>query len=257
MSWAWLSPPEVDFGGRSASKDGAEKIVWLHADPYGFLGVPFEADRAVVRRAFRRLARARHPDAGTGDEQQFEELQRAVNAALSVEAAAEVSVQPTTGSWWSFSGFVEPTRHAIRGAVVGLAFEVHDLASVPLSGAESPVGVSYGGEQLTLQISYSRSAASVPVLRAKAASALESTLLVLLCLTLIPLIAVVLGVEVYFLSDDNAFVFWMPLLGTTSLGYAALGAILAAAGKPMPVRRAFAKVRKSAGHRLALPRGRT
>jgi hypothetical protein len=256
MSWVWLSPPGVDFGGRSASKDGAEKIVWLHADPHGFLGVPADSDGAVVQRAFRRLARARHPDAGTGEEQQFEELRRAVNAALDVEAA-EVSVQPTTGGWWSFSGFVEPTRLAIRGAVVGLAFEVHDLESVPLSGAGSPVSVSYGGEQLTLQIGYSRSAASVHVLRAKAASVLESSLLVLLCLTLIPLVAVVLAVEAYFVSDSNAFVFWMPLLGTIGLGYAALAAILGAAGRPVPVRRAFAKVRKSAGHRLALPRGRT
>jgi hypothetical protein len=256
MSWVWLSPPELDFGGDAASGDGAEKIVWLHADPFGFLGVPSGADRIAVRRAYRHLARQRHPDAGSADGP-FEELQRAVSAVLDEDAAAEVSVEPAEGGWWSFSGFVRPTRQLARGAVVGLAFELHDLDGVPLSGAQSGVRVVYGGEVLPLRICYSRSAASLPVLRAKAAWLLESTALILLCLTLIPIIAFALALEAYFLSDDSALVFWLFLLATIGTGYGALTVILGAAGKPAPHRRAFARLRQHAGHRLALPRGRT
>jgi hypothetical protein len=73
---------------------------------------------------------------------------------------------------------------------------------------------------------------------------------------LIPVLAIVLALEAYFFSDNDAFVFWLLLLTTIGVGYGALAAILAAAGKPVPYRRAFAKLRQHAGHRLALPRGR-
>jgi hypothetical protein len=179
-----------------------------------------------------------------------------MSAIVDDAATTVVSVEPSAGGWWSFTGFVNPTHQLARGAVVGLAFEVHDLDEVPLAEAESEIRVSYGGEVLPLRISYTRSAVSVPVLRAKAARLLESTLLTLLCLTLIPFLAIGLALEAYFFSDNNAFVFWLLLLTTIGAGYGALAAILAAAGKPVPYRRAFAKLSQHTGHRLGLPRGR-
>jgi hypothetical protein len=99
VSWVWLSPPTVEFG-EAGSGDGAEQVVWLHADPYAFLDVPWGSDHAALRGAYRKAARVRHPDAGASDGS-FDELQRAFRAALG-DDDAEVAVEPTAGSWWSF-----------------------------------------------------------------------------------------------------------------------------------------------------------
>jgi hypothetical protein len=49
--------------------------------------------------------------------------------------------------------------------------------------------------------------------------------------------------------------FWLALLSTVGLGYAALAAILVAAGRPPPYpRRAVARLRGKVANRLALPR---
>jgi hypothetical protein len=256
VSWVWLSPPVVEFGA-AASGDGAEQTVWLHADPYALLDVPWGNDRTALRRAYRRAARIRHPDTGAA-EGSFEELQRALRVALG-DDDAEVAVEPTAGSWWSFSEFVRPTvRTPGRGAVVGLVFELRDLHAVPLSQADDLVHVIYAGEALPLQIRYSRSAAALPVIRAKLASLVESTVLVLLCLILIPLLALALSIESYFLAGGSVILFWIALLGTVGLGYGALARILAAAGKSPPYpSRAVARVRGKLADRLAIPRGRT
>jgi hypothetical protein len=254
VSWVWLSPPVVEFGA-AASGDGAEQTVWLHADPYALLDVPWASDRTALRRAYRRAARVRHPDAGSV-EGSFEELQRALHAALG-DDDGEVAIEPAAGSWWSFSEVVRPTvRTPGRGAVAGLVFELHDLDAVPLRQADDLVHVAYAGEVIPLRIRYSRSAAALPVIRAKLASLAESTVLVLLCLTLIPLVALALSIESYFLAGGSVILFWIALVGTFGLGYGTLAGILAAAGKPPPYpRRAVARLRGKLADRLALPRG--
>ena len=82
--------------------------------------------------------------------------------------------------------------------MAGLVFELHDLDAVPLRQAEEIVGVTYDGQELRLAIRYSRSAAALPVLIAKTASLLESAFLTLICLALIPFLALVVGLESYF-----------------------------------------------------------
>jgi hypothetical protein len=250
VSWVWLSPPTVEFG---AAASGAEQTVWLHADPYALLGVPWGRDHAALRGAYRKAARVRHPDTGSAPES-FAELQRALHAALG-DDNAEVTVEPTTGSWWAFCEFVRPTaRTPGRGAVAGLVFELHDLDAVPLRGAEDAVTVTYNGQALPLAIRYSRSAAALPVIRAKAASLAESTVLVVLCLALVPILALALSIESYFLAGGSEMLFWIALIGTVGLGYGGLAGALAAGGKPPPYpRRAVASLRGKLADRLGLP----
>ncbi|MGH3426082.1 MAG: J domain-containing protein [Mycobacteriales bacterium] len=257
MSWVWLSPPRLDFG-ESRAQDGVELIVWLHADPYTLLQVDPSSDRESIRRGYRRTARALHPDAGA-DPDAFTQLHGALEAALG-EGNAEVSVQPTAGAWWSFAGFVSPAvpdRQPGRGAVVGLAFELHDLDYVPLRDPEEIVRVTYCGQVAPLALSYSRSSRALPVLRRKAAALLESAFLVLLCLTLTPLLAVALSLESYFFSSGSVLLFWSVMVATVGIGYGALAAALVTAGRPVPYpRRAVARIRgKRRDRPLALPRG--
>jgi DnaJ-like protein len=253
VSWLWLSPSAVEFG-TVGSRDAREQTVWLHADPYALLGVPWGSDHDALRRAYRKAARVRHPDAGSA-EGSFEELQLALDAARG-DHDADVTIEPTAGSWWSFCEFVRPTgRIPGRGAVVGLVFELHDLDAVPLRQAEDHVTVTYNGQALPLAIRYSRSGAALPVIRAKLASLVESAVLVGLCLTLIPFLALTLSVEGYFLAGGSAILFWLALMVTIALGYGALIAILAAAGKPLRYpHRTVTRLRGKVADRTALPR---
>lgn len=255
MSWVWLSPALVEFGGPPAG-DGAERTIWLHADPYAVLDVPWGSDRDSLRRAYRRSARVRHPDT-EAVEGSFEELQRALSVALG-EDDGEVSVEPTAGSWWSFCEFVRPTAaQPGRGAVAGLVFDLHDLDAVPLRQAEDTVHVTYNGQKLQLAIRYSQSATARPVLIAKTTSLLESAFLGLVCLALIPIIALLLSLESYFFSDGSVPLFWAIMIGTVALGYGALALILASAGKPIPYpRRAIGRFRGNRPTRLRLPSSR-
>jgi hypothetical protein len=255
VSWVWLSPALVEFGGPPAG-DGAERTIWLHADPYAVLEVPWGSDRDSLRRAYRRSARVRHPDAAAA-EGSFEELQRALSVALG-EDDGEVTVEPTAGSWWSFCEFVRPAdAQPGRGAVAGLVFEAHDLDAVPLRQAEDTVHVTYAGQKLRLAIRYSRSASARPVLIAKTTSLLESAFLALICLAVIPFVALVIGIESYFFSDGDVPLFWTIVLGTVALGYGALALILVSAGKPVPYpRRAIGRLRGNRESRLSLPSGR-
>lgn len=244
MSWVWLSPSHLEFGGREAAPDGAEGTVWLHADPLALLELPPGSSHDAIRRAYRRLALLRHPDAGESDEA-FGELRCAYRAALG-DDDPEVAVQPVAGAWWSFAGFTAPAGRSVpgRGAVVGLVFEVHDLDAVPLRRAKDLVHVAYAGQRLPLEIRYARAAAAPPVLVAKAARLLESTVLFLLCLALIPILALGLGLESYFLAGGSGLLFWAAAAGTLGLGYAALAAALATSGRPVPYpRRVVAKLR--------------
>ena|SRR5947208_8609904 len=98
MSWVWLSPPQIEFGGTAPAGDGAEQAVWVHADPFALLAVPPGSDPDSLRRAYRRLARVHHPDTGKPDGT-FEQLQHAFRSALGHDAS-DVTVEPTAGAWW-------------------------------------------------------------------------------------------------------------------------------------------------------------
>ena len=99
---------------------------------------------------------------------------------------------------------------------------------------------------------------AAPVLLAKAAPLAESTLLVLLCLTLVPLLGVVLGLELFLLSNENVFLTWGIAFATVAAGYGALGAILATMGRRIPsARRAVFHARTVIADRRSLSGGRT
>jgi hypothetical protein len=255
MSWLWLSPPAAEFGEAAAGRRD-ELTVWLHANPYALLEIPWGSDPATVRRGYRKVARVRHPDSQTVGGS-FDELQSALHAALGDEEA-QVTIEPTAGQWWSFTEFVRPSDMQARGAVVGLVFELRDLDAVPLRQAEDTVTVTYNGQELRLPIRYSRSARAVPVLLAKTAALLESAFLALLCLALIPLLAVAIGVESYFFSNGSVPLFWTIVGGTVLGGYGALALVLASTGKPLPYpRRAIGRLRGDRKPRLSLPSSRS
>jgi hypothetical protein len=111
---------------------------------------------------------------------------------------------------------------------------------------------------IPLRIRYTDRGVPFPLVRAKSASLVEPAVLVLLCLMLIPLLALALSIESYFLAGGSVILFWIALVGTLALGYGALAGMLTAAGKPLPYpRRAVARIRGRLADRLALPRGPT
>ena len=58
--------------------DEATVITWLETDYYEVLGVPRDAGRTEIARAYRRRARAHHPDtAGDADTATFQRVQEA------------------------------------------------------------------------------------------------------------------------------------------------------------------------------------
>ena len=61
--------------------DEATVITWLETDYYEVLGVPRDAGRTEIARAYRRRARAHHPDtAGDADTATFQRVQEAYEA---------------------------------------------------------------------------------------------------------------------------------------------------------------------------------
>jgi hypothetical protein len=134
VSWAWLSASELDLGRGGRGRAGDECTVWVHADPYGVLGLPRSADRNAVRDAYRRLARRYHPDTAGADPKAagaFRTLQAALTA---IDGETAVSVEPVSGAWWRFTGFSGPDllRPSLP-TVAGLRFELRDLHPVPLA----------------------------------------------------------------------------------------------------------------------------
>src|SRR5262245_55440237 len=126
MTWVWLSSPAADFGRGRAARSGERRTVWLHADPFGALGLHRAADPDAVRRAYLRLARAHHPDVAGRPESaaRFQEVQ---DAARAVAGEADVGVEPIAGEWWRFVGFTRPDPRVEDFAVAGLTFELRDL----------------------------------------------------------------------------------------------------------------------------------
>jgi len=89
--------------------------------PYEILEVAADADDATIKRAYRKLARAHHPDKG-GDRARFEEINRAYEAVKSAEARKRYD---QTGSWGGDAtndpAFVELATFA--GEVVSVCLE--------------------------------------------------------------------------------------------------------------------------------------
>jgi hypothetical protein len=259
MTWVWLSAPGVDFGGSSPARIGDERSVWLHADPLSALDLPPSASPDDVRNAYRRLARQHHPDIAPGQpesHQKFQDVQRAANA---INGREEVTVEPTAGAWWRFVGFLEPDQaHCSTLTVTGLAFEIRELQRVPVGQAEDEVRISYAGHTLPLEIKYTGSRSSFPVRLARVGAAAESVFLVLLCLTLIPVFAALLALDIFVITKWNVFLFWFFGVVTLAAGYGTLAAILATAGRPVPYpRRAVLRARATIANLRSLPRGHT
>jgi DnaJ domain len=256
--WVWLSRPEVDFGRSRAGGNAREQTVWLHADPLRALDLPQSSTVEDVRRARRRLARIYHPDAGSGEADSLARFHEIQSAARAIDGETEVQVEPVSGEWWSFAGFANPdAAHRSALAVAGLTFEIHDVSRVPLRNAEEAVRVSYAEQTLRLPIRYSRSRFAAPLLLARAGAIAESAVLILFCLTVLPVLAVLLAVDVYVLSDENGALTWAVAILIVSAGYGALAGICAGAGRPVPSpRRAVLRTRAFVADLRALVRGR-
>jgi hypothetical protein len=245
MTWAWLDPPAIDFGARSPDGERDIRTVWLYADPHRVLGVSDSADATEIRRAYRRLMLVYHPDLNSGKADplgRFDEIQHAYE---SIGSEPEVDVQPPAGEWWRVVEVARlpPTRRA-GSPVAGVTFE----ASRPRSGhaafLEEDVRVLYAGQviRLALRNSTTRFAAW----RSRAGTLAESLALVLACLAIIPVVAVLLGLDVFLVSNGNIYVTWALAVGILALGYGALAAILVGLGRPVPYpRRALRLTRAS------------
>jgi hypothetical protein len=255
-TWVWLSQSEVDFGGAKPAGTEEERIVWLHADPFRALGLPHSSHPDEKRRARRRLAKTYHPDTGGADSlRRFQEMESASRA---IDGPTEVLVEPIRGEWWRFAGFAtpDPVQRADR-AVLGLAFEIHDLTRVPIAVGEDSVRITYADQVLPLGIRYSGGRFAMPVLVARLSAFTESAALVLLCMTLFPIVAVLLALDMYLLSGLNAFAFWAVALMILAAGYGALAMTLVKTGRPVPYpRRAVFRARASAADVRSLVRGR-
>jgi hypothetical protein len=257
MTWVWLGERTVDFGVPGPAGDGDERTVWLYADPFRVLGASPAAGDDEVRRAYRRAAREHHPDVNPGDEdgsRRFHEAQQALAAAT---GGAEVAVEPTSGDWWRFAGFVAPAAHRSL-AVAGIRFELRDPHRVPLREPADRVRVAYAGQSVALAIAYSRSPYAVPLWRARIGAAVEYSVLVLLCVLLVPMLALLVAADLYVLSDTSALAAWASVLLIVGLGYGALVAILAGLGREPPTpRRAVLRSRSVIAQVRALGAGRT
>lgn len=253
--WVWFSEPEVDFGGAKPAGAEAEVTVWLHADPFRALGLPHSSNPDDVRRARRRLARMYHPDAAGADSVgRFQEMESASRA---IDGRTEVLVEPIRGKWWRFAGFALPDPvHQSQLAVAGLIFEIDDLTRVP-STTNDTVRITYADQVLPLGVRYSGARFAPPVLLARLGALTESAVLVLLCVTLFPILAVLLALDMYLVSDRNVFATWAVALMILAAGYGALAAIFVSAGRPVPYpRRAVFRARASVADVRSLARGR-
>jgi hypothetical protein len=243
-SWVWLSRTEIDFGGAERNSSGDEQTVWLHADPFHALGLPRSSNADDIRRARRRLARLYHPDAGSEPDsiQRFHDIQ---SAARAIGGEVELQIEPISGRWWRFVGFCRPGPvESAALAVAGMTFEISALSRVPGRDIDESVRISYADQALQLPIRYSRSRLSAPVLVARLGALTESTVLVLLCLALVPVLAALLALDVYVVSDLNGPAAAMSVILSIAAGYGVLAAVLASAGRTVPYpRRAVLRTR--------------
>ncbi|MGL4174065.1 MAG: DnaJ C-terminal domain-containing protein [Actinomycetota bacterium] len=100
---------------------------WFEKDFYAALEVPVDADQAAIKKAYRRLARAHHPDATGGNEARFKEI----GEAYSVLSDAEQRQQYDTIRTMTHGG----PRFAPGGSGASAGFE--DLLGGLFSGGAS------------------------------------------------------------------------------------------------------------------------
>jgi hypothetical protein len=253
--WLWLSPPALDFGGRSPAGAGEERTVWLCADPGRVLGVASGAGSSDARRAFRRAAPQHHPDTNPEDPAALERFQRLQRALDAIVGRPDVVVEPTAGTWWRCTGFDEaPDEPPPAHAVAGLRFELRELHRVPLREADVSLRVSYAGEALELPVRYSAARRARPVRRARVAVAAEAAALVALCVLLVPVLALLLAVDLYVLSGTSVPLALGGAVAIIALGYGALAFALAELGRPLPHGRLIRRSRRAVGGVRALGR---
>src|SRR4051812_1810299 len=153
MSWVWLGSTRLDFGRPDGGEQNGERTIWLYADPFAVLGVPATADERELREAYRRGARANHPDLNAGDGDAIERFHDVQQAHAAATGRAEVTVEPMSGAWWELTEIAAPWSPARRSlAVAGLRFAVRDAHRVPLRDPEETVRVTYAGRSFPLAI---------------------------------------------------------------------------------------------------------
>ena len=169
-----------------------------------------------------------------------------------------IAVEPDAGTWWQFVGFSEPGRlRREELAVVGLTFEVTDRSRVPLASASDGVHVLCANQRIPVTVDYSGSRSAPAVVLARLGSLAESAVLTVVCLALLPIIAALLALDVFVISDEKVF---LTAIGLVLLiaGYGAVAGVLVAAGRSVPdPRRAVFRARGAFATVRALSRGRT
>jgi hypothetical protein len=93
---------------------------------------------------------------------------------------------------------------------------------------------------------------------ARLGSLAESAVLTVVCLALLPIIAALLALDVFVVSDENMLLTWGIALVILVAGYGAIAGVFIAAGKPVPdPRRAVFRARNAFATVRALSRSRT
>ena len=105
---------------------------YIEKDYYATLGVPKDADKATIRKAYRKLAREFHPDAKPGDqaaEEKFKEISEAYDVLADDERRREYDEARTLFGSGAFGG-------GFRGAPGGgMPFDLGDLLGGGLEAA--------------------------------------------------------------------------------------------------------------------------
>jgi hypothetical protein len=107
---------------------------------------------------------------------------------------------------------------------------------------DEEIRVSYAGETVTLGLAHRRT------IGAKLSGIAESAALVVVCLTVIPIGALLLALDMSVLSNGSPVVFWGVATLIVAGGYGSLAAILADTRHPLP-RPARPRSRLRAGRR--------
>ena len=105
-----------------------------YEDYYGILGVPPDADRKVIQRTFRQLARKYHPDVNPGNKE-AEEKFKAINEAYEVLSDAEKSAQSMMSCGFNTSN---GSRRAVANRITTGKTGQPDLVKVCTSATATP-----------------------------------------------------------------------------------------------------------------------
>ena len=100
---------------------------FIEKDFYAVLGVPKDADKAAIRKAYRKLARKYHPDANAGDakaEEKFKEISEAYDVLADDKRRKEYDEARSLFGSGNFNGFGGGFR---PGAGRGTSFDLGDL----------------------------------------------------------------------------------------------------------------------------------